>query len=275
MCRPPTRSRAVPATTATCISTSAATTATPSRRMSFPAPSVRASASRSSVPEGQFVLGTEPGRPLVFAACDLGFAPVKSLVEYALSADAATSYTVAWLATRADGHYLANQCRAWAEALGRLRLAAARPCGCRGRRRAARGVAARHRRSIPGRGLRRRARGVRAGCRLRVPQRGRARRCHRDAHALTPIMTAPASSPAAPFPSPPQATTSTAPAAARNPSALLVLGDSMAPEFAEGDVIVIEPEGLATTGPTCSPATRTSGSSANWSPPATAGSCAP
>ena len=30
--------------------------------------------------------------------------------------------------------------------------------------------------------------------------------------------------------------------------ALLVLGDSMLPEFAEGDVIVIEPEGLATDG---------------------------
>ena len=30
--------------------------------------------------------------------------------------------------------------------------------------------------------------------------------------------------------------------------ALLVLGDSMIPEFAEGDVIVIEPEGLATDG---------------------------
>jgi SOS-response transcriptional repressor LexA len=30
--------------------------------------------------------------------------------------------------------------------------------------------------------------------------------------------------------------------------ALLVLGDSMNPEFAEGDVIVIEPEGLATDG---------------------------
>ena len=68
-------------------------------------------------PEGRFVLGADPGRPLVFAACDLGFAPVKSLVEYALSADTASSYTVAWLATRADGHYLANQCRAWAEAL--------------------------------------------------------------------------------------------------------------------------------------------------------------
>ncbi|MGE0358603.1 MAG: S24 family peptidase [Burkholderiales bacterium] len=30
--------------------------------------------------------------------------------------------------------------------------------------------------------------------------------------------------------------------------ALMVLGDSMEPEFAEGDVIVIEPEGLATDG---------------------------
>lgn len=30
--------------------------------------------------------------------------------------------------------------------------------------------------------------------------------------------------------------------------ALLVLGDSMSPEFSEGDVIVIEPEGLATDG---------------------------
>ena len=32
------------------------------------------------------------------------------------------------------------------------------------------------------------------------------------------------------------------------PFALIVLGDSMAPEFADGDVIVVEPEGLATDG---------------------------
>jgi DNA polymerase V len=32
------------------------------------------------------------------------------------------------------------------------------------------------------------------------------------------------------------------------PFALLVLGDSMLPEFAEGEIIVIEPEGLATDG---------------------------
>jgi CDP-4-dehydro-6-deoxyglucose reductase, E3 len=68
-------------------------------------------------PEGEFVLRSGPGRPLVFVACDLGFAPVKSLIEYALSVDEAPSYTVAWLATRPEGHYLANQCRAWSEAL--------------------------------------------------------------------------------------------------------------------------------------------------------------
>jgi SOS-response transcriptional repressor LexA len=32
------------------------------------------------------------------------------------------------------------------------------------------------------------------------------------------------------------------------PFALIVLGDSMLPEFAEGDVIIIEPEGHATDG---------------------------
>lgn len=32
------------------------------------------------------------------------------------------------------------------------------------------------------------------------------------------------------------------------PFALMVLGDSMAPEFLEGEVILIEPEGLATDG---------------------------
>lgn len=32
------------------------------------------------------------------------------------------------------------------------------------------------------------------------------------------------------------------------PFALMVLGDSMAPEFVEGEVIVVEPEGLASDG---------------------------
>ena len=67
-------------------------------------------------PNGDFVLADAP-HPLVFAACDTGFAPVKSLIEHALSLDAAPSIALFWLATRGDGHFLANQCRAWSEAL--------------------------------------------------------------------------------------------------------------------------------------------------------------
>ena len=67
-------------------------------------------------PTGSFVLADEP-QPLVFAACDTGFAPVKSLIEHALSLDTAPSISLYWLATRPDGHFMANQCRAWSEAL--------------------------------------------------------------------------------------------------------------------------------------------------------------
>jgi CDP-4-dehydro-6-deoxyglucose reductase len=67
-------------------------------------------------PSGRFVLADGP-QPLVFAACDTGFAPIKSLIEHALSLDAAPSISLYWLATRPDGHFLANQCRAWSEAL--------------------------------------------------------------------------------------------------------------------------------------------------------------
>jgi CDP-4-dehydro-6-deoxyglucose reductase, E3 len=67
-------------------------------------------------PVGDFVLA-EGARPLVFVACDAGFAPVKSLIEHALALDNAPSLSLFWLATRSDGHFLSNQCRAWSEAL--------------------------------------------------------------------------------------------------------------------------------------------------------------
>ena len=67
-------------------------------------------------PVGEFVLA-DSQRPLVFAACDIGFAPIKSLIEHAMSLDAAPSLSLFWLATRPDGHFQANQCRAWSEAL--------------------------------------------------------------------------------------------------------------------------------------------------------------
>jgi len=67
-------------------------------------------------PVGEFVLGDNQ-RSLVFAACDTGFAPIKSLIEHALSLDTAPSLSLFWLATRSDGHFQANQCRAWSAAL--------------------------------------------------------------------------------------------------------------------------------------------------------------
>jgi len=67
-------------------------------------------------PNGTFVLADEP-LPLVFAACDTGFAPVKSLIEHALSLDVSPSISLFWLATRPDGHFMANLCRSWSEAL--------------------------------------------------------------------------------------------------------------------------------------------------------------
>jgi CDP-4-dehydro-6-deoxyglucose reductase, E3 len=67
-------------------------------------------------PAGDFVLA-DGHRPLVFAACDAAFAPVKSLIEHALSLEAAPSLSLFWLATRSDGHFLSNQCRAWSAAL--------------------------------------------------------------------------------------------------------------------------------------------------------------
>ena len=74
-------------------------------------------------PEGRFVLDGGHARPLVFAACDLGFAPVKSLIEHALAAEAATSIDLLRLATGAGGRYLENQCRAWADSLDAFRYA--------------------------------------------------------------------------------------------------------------------------------------------------------
>ena len=74
-------------------------------------------------PVGDFILW-EGERRLAFLACDTGFAPIKSLIEHAMAVDAAESFALGWLATRPDGHYLANQCRAWAEAFDQFRYVA-------------------------------------------------------------------------------------------------------------------------------------------------------
>lgn len=74
-------------------------------------------------PVGEFVLA-ESERPLAFVACDTAFAPIKSLIEHAMAVDATESLSLDWVATRPDGHYLANQCRAWAAAFDQFRYGA-------------------------------------------------------------------------------------------------------------------------------------------------------
>jgi CDP-4-dehydro-6-deoxyglucose reductase len=64
-------------------------------------------------PVGDFVLDADSERPLLFAACDTGFGPVKSLIEHAIASEQVESFALVWLASTPDGHYLANQCRAW------------------------------------------------------------------------------------------------------------------------------------------------------------------
>ena len=75
-------------------------------------------------PVGDFVFW-ESDRRLAFLACDTGFAPIKSLIEHAMAVDAAESLSLGWLATRPDGHYLSNQCRAWAAAFDQFQYV---PC---------------------------------------------------------------------------------------------------------------------------------------------------
>jgi CDP-4-dehydro-6-deoxyglucose reductase len=75
-------------------------------------------------PFGEFVLKQESSRPLLFLCCDTGFAPVKSVIEHAMAVDTAPVIAVYWVATRPGGHYLAKQCRAWAESLDNFRFRA-------------------------------------------------------------------------------------------------------------------------------------------------------
>ena len=72
-------------------------------------------------PRGEFVLDEESHRPLVFIACEAGFAPVKSLIEHAMALDVAETLHVYWIASSATGHYLDNLCRSWSDALDNFR----------------------------------------------------------------------------------------------------------------------------------------------------------
>ena len=68
-------------------------------------------------PQGEFILQEKSTRPLYFIAFDAGFAPVKSLIEHAMSLEAAEAIHLYWFGSHEGSHYLPNVGRAWADAL--------------------------------------------------------------------------------------------------------------------------------------------------------------
>jgi len=68
-------------------------------------------------PEGEFVLQEKITRPLHFFAFDTGFAPVKSLVEHAMSLEPEDDINLYWIGSSEGSIYLHNVPRAWSDAL--------------------------------------------------------------------------------------------------------------------------------------------------------------
>jgi len=68
-------------------------------------------------PQGEFILQEKSPRPLYFIAFDNGFAPIKSLIEHAMSLEAAEAIHLYWIGSHDSSIYLPNVGRAWADAL--------------------------------------------------------------------------------------------------------------------------------------------------------------
>lgn len=67
-------------------------------------------------PTGSFVLDENSNNAIIFIAFDTGFAPIKSLIEHAVTLEHAESIHLYWLHTE-EKPYMHNQCRAWEDAL--------------------------------------------------------------------------------------------------------------------------------------------------------------
>lgn len=68
-------------------------------------------------PHGSFVLNEDSPNSLIFIAWDTGFAPIRSLVEHAISLDQADNIHLYWMTAKVENHYLDNLCRSWNDAL--------------------------------------------------------------------------------------------------------------------------------------------------------------
>jgi CDP-4-dehydro-6-deoxyglucose reductase len=68
-------------------------------------------------PTGRFVLDEECPEPAVFVAFGDGIAPIKSLLEHAVSIDVIESFHLYWSVSEPEGQYQAKWCRAMKESL--------------------------------------------------------------------------------------------------------------------------------------------------------------
>jgi CDP-4-dehydro-6-deoxyglucose reductase len=73
-------------------------------------------------PYGSFVLTEDAPEPAVFVAFGDGIAPVKSLVEHAVSIDLIESFHLYWDARHPEGHYQGRWGRALTDALDNFQL---------------------------------------------------------------------------------------------------------------------------------------------------------
>ena len=72
-------------------------------------------------PHGEFILHEKSQRPLYFIAFDGGFAPVKSLIEHALSLKTENSICLYWFGSSQKNIYLPKIPQAWRDALDNFR----------------------------------------------------------------------------------------------------------------------------------------------------------
>jgi CDP-4-dehydro-6-deoxyglucose reductase len=68
-------------------------------------------------PTGKFVLDETSSEAAVFIAIGDGIAPIKSLIEHAISIDRIEAFHLYWTVDRPDGHYHQRWCRALKETL--------------------------------------------------------------------------------------------------------------------------------------------------------------
>ncbi len=68
-------------------------------------------------PDGQFMFQDGDARRVVFVAVEDGFAPIKSLMEHALSLELPQRVDLVWFARSNDARYLENYCRSVSDAL--------------------------------------------------------------------------------------------------------------------------------------------------------------